>query len=182
MAPVMEKDGHDEKNPRPAAGALSRPRRLTQPLLCSFIHPHNQNSGSDWDGSASLFPKKQAFRGPFHFNRFSRHSRKNPYGLRPRRSRAQEDWPGLFYTFLFVLVAEIPDLIGMVPPVFSPKSRLFGAPFISIDFPGTAGKILTACGRGALAPKKTGPAFPVLFIRPRSRNSGSDWDGSANLL
>lgn len=64
---------------------------------------------------------------------------------------------------LFVFAFEIPDLIGMVPPVFFPKSRLFGAPFISIDFPGTAGKILTACGRGALAPKKTGPAFSILF-------------------
>ncbi|RHO56964.1 hypothetical protein DW094_03490 [Ruminococcaceae bacterium AM07-15] len=89
--------------------------------------------------------------------------RKNPYGLRPGRSRAQEDWPGLCYALLFILITKIPDLIGMVPPVSPQKAGFSGAPFISIDFPGTAGKILTACGRGALAPKKTGPAFAMLF-------------------
>ena len=82
----MEKDGHAGKNGR-------------KTFPDDFIHPHNQNSGSDWDGSARL----------------------------------------------------------------SPKSRLFGGPFYPIDFPGTAGKILTACGRGAFAPKKTGPAFAMLF-------------------
>ena len=75
-----------------------------------------------------VFPQKQAFRGSFHFNRFSRHSRENPYGLRPGRFRAQEDWPGLCYALLFILITKIPDLIGMIPPVFPPKKQAFRGP------------------------------------------------------
>ena len=73
-------------------------------------------------------PKSRLFGVPFHFNRFSRHSRENPYGLRPGRFRAQEDWPGLCYALLFILITKIPDLIGMVPPVFPPKKQAFRGP------------------------------------------------------
>ena len=69
----------------------------------------------------------------------------------------------LLPAFLFVFVAKVSDLIRVIPPVSPPKAGFSGVPFIPIDFPGTAGKILTAYGRGALAPKKTGPAFAMLF-------------------